>query len=78
MMKESNFYDPIQIPENNKHNKTHQLIDVIHSHFQHASANELKNMLKSKIKEIEGLNVKHIDSWYNDGGCFVAGVQRAG
>jgi hypothetical protein len=72
-MKESNFYDPIQIPENNKDDKTHQLIDIINSCFKHASANELKNMMKSKIKELEGLNVKHIESCYNDRGNFCSG-----
>ena len=73
MSKESNFYDPIQVPVTAKDDVTYQKINVVHNRFQHASANEMKNMLKLHLKELEGLNTKDIDNWYDNRGRFCSG-----
>jgi hypothetical protein len=44
--KEMKFYDPAKVPENKKCSSVSQMLNTIHCHFQHASANESKTCVE--------------------------------
>jgi len=73
-VKEQNFYDPKKVPEEEKHAKKNVLITTVHGRWDHASANELKNILKvDKNMVADGITAKDIDNWYEEKGCFCSG-----
>ena len=72
--KEQNFYDPKKAPEEEKHAKMNVLISTIHQRWDHASSNELKNILKiDKNMVADGITTKDIDNWYVEKGRFCSG-----
>ena len=50
-----------------------ELIDAKHVRFSHASAGELKRILKLNISEFEDLRALDIDHWYHEHGGFCSG-----
>jgi hypothetical protein len=72
--KESKFYDPVGIKSEEVCGNEQQkycIIDTMHSRYQHASANEMKNMLDQN--EWQGVTERDISSWYNNKGRFCSG-----
>lgn len=73
--KESKFYDTIGIPgmEVYGNNQRYRVIDTMHSRHQHASSNEMKNMIKQNPNDWQGLTNKDIEDWYNGRRRFCSG-----
>jgi hypothetical protein len=71
--KDSKFYNPVRIKldEACGNEQKYQVIDTMHSQYQHASANEMKNLIN--CMEWQGLTEKDINNWYNGKGRFCSG-----
>ncbi len=48
-------------------------MEMIHNRFQHASANEMKNLLKANLEGLEKIQAMDIDNWYQERGQFCSG-----
>jgi hypothetical protein len=49
------------------------MVDVIHAKFQHASTNEMKNIIKLNVEEFKEVSATNIDNWYQEHGRFCSG-----
>jgi hypothetical protein len=70
--RERRFYDPVDVPEEQPHEKN-ILINAMHVRFSHASAGELKRILKTKLKEFEMIQPADVDHWWQENGRFCSG-----
>ncbi len=72
-IKESKFYDPVGIKSKEVcgNEQKYCIINTMHSRYQHASANEMKNMLDQN--EWQGVTERDISNWFNDKGKFCSG-----
>jgi len=71
--REQRFYDPMMVPEEQMYGKMNKLINAMHVRFSHASAGELKRILKLKLNEFQEINATDIDHWYQELGRFCSG-----
>jgi len=71
--REKRFYDPAEIPEEKSHDKMNKLIGALHVRFSHASAGELKRILKLQGKEFEMICPSDVDHWWLENGKFCSG-----
>jgi hypothetical protein len=67
---EKRFYDPIEVPQVHKNETLNNLINSMRVRFSHASAGELKRILKLKLKDFEQIEPVDIDHWYQENGKF--------
>jgi hypothetical protein len=70
---EKRFYDPMRVPEDQEHEKFNKLINAMHVRFSHASAGELKRILKLNLSGFEEIKASNIDHWYQECGKFCSG-----
>jgi hypothetical protein len=56
-----------------EHKKVNDIVEVVHAQFQHASANELKNIIQTSSPEFQALTPTDIDNWYCECGRFCTG-----
>jgi hypothetical protein len=71
--REKTFYDPVEVPEEQPHDKINKLISALHVRFSHASAGELKRILKLQGKEFEMIRPSDVDHWWQENGKFCSG-----
>jgi hypothetical protein len=72
-VKEKLFYDPPKTPESEKNARINDIVDTIHIRFQHASANEMQNIIQMDCQEFNTLKPSDIDRWLNERGKFCTG-----
>jgi hypothetical protein len=72
-MKESRFYDPKRVPEKEENARMNEVISTVHERFQHATMNEMKNMMKIDVKEFASITAKDLEKWYKEKGSFCTG-----
>jgi len=63
----------VKVPEEQKHEKENKLIEAMHIRFSHASAGELKRILKLNLSGFEEIRAADIDHWYQECGRFCSG-----
>jgi hypothetical protein len=73
VQKELKFYDPAKVPEEHMHAKENKLIEAMHIRFSHASAGELKRILKLNLNGFEEIRAADVDHWYQEYGRFCSG-----
>jgi hypothetical protein len=73
MQKELKFYDSAKVPEEHMHAKENKLIEAMHNRFSHASAGELKRILKLNLNGFEEIRAADVDHWYQECGRFCSG-----
>ncbi len=56
-----------------EHAETNRIVETIHQRFQHASANEMKNIVQTNKITFHGLSTVNIDNWYQEQGRFCSG-----
>jgi len=71
--KETRFYDPAKVPKKQAHESLNKLINALHIRFAHASAGEMKRILKLKLNEFNDIQASDIDHWYQEQGRFCSG-----
>jgi hypothetical protein len=72
-VKEKLFYDPPKTPESEKNARINDIVDTIHIRFQHASANEMQNIIQMDCQEFNTLKLSDIDRWLDECGKFCTG-----
>jgi hypothetical protein len=73
MTREERFYDPTRVPEVQAHAKLNKLINAWHVRFSHASAREIKRILKLNFNKFHDIKASDIDHWNQELGCFCCG-----
>jgi hypothetical protein len=71
--KETRFYDLVKVPKKQAHESLNKLINALHIRFAHASAGEMKGILKLKLNEFNDIQASDIDHWYQEQGRFCSG-----
>jgi hypothetical protein len=52
------------------HGKMNDMLEVLHTKFQHASVNELKRIVKMNANMLEMIKDADVDHWHKEGGQF--------
>jgi hypothetical protein len=73
VVKESKFYDPKPVPQWQDKDQNDAIVQTIHNRFGHASLNELKNLLRTRIPNSEGIQERDIERWHQNKGAFCSG-----
>jgi hypothetical protein len=74
--KESQFYDPKQVPQVESSKKMNDVVQVIHNRFGHASLNEMKNLMRQGIEEFAQITDDQLTVWQEERGAFCTGCLK--